>query len=219
MSEQPREALDNYHALFSSFVRAALAARQAPWESRSLWDCARLLIRLEHGRHEPAQAAVRLGASVAQAASLFEGIANAAQALYDELEQGGDGLHARLEALRLAWRPVLSLRRAVPSGAPGQGAVHFTADYRSMRWGTEMYTFTPTQAACVQVMARAWENGTPDLSEKEILIQAGAAQEEEEIDRRRLRDLFREKNKPHPAWNTAIKSVRKGTYRIADPPP
>ncbi len=83
-----------------------------------------------------------------------------------------------------------------------------SSDFRSLNWGGELFTFTTTQAACVEVMYQDYVNKTPTLSETSILEAAGSASD-------RLRDVF--KKGKHPAWDTLIVPSGKGMFRLADP--
>jgi hypothetical protein len=84
--------------------------------------------------------------------------------------------------------------------------VAHSSDFRSVRWFGEQYSFTTMQAACVEVLWRNWEQGTPALSEITILDGAGSAGE-------RLRDVF--KKGKHPAWGTMITPAGKGAFQLA----
>jgi hypothetical protein len=91
-----------------------------------------------------------------------------------------------------------------------------STDFRFVRWfGTE-YTFTGTQAACVRVLWREWEKGTPEIGEGTILDDL-----EVESEARRLIDVFRDKKSPsgyHPAWGVMIVAGQtKGAYRLRAP--
>jgi hypothetical protein len=88
-----------------------------------------------------------------------------------------------------------------------------SADFRSVLWyGTEYY-FTPTQAACVKVLWREWESGTPEIGDGTILEDP-----EVEAEAKRLIDVFRDRKSStgyHPAWNTMITpGSTKGTFRL-----
>jgi len=88
-------------------------------------------------------------------------------------------------------------------------AARHSDDFRSVHWFGTDYTFTPTQAACIKVLWRAWDNGTPDVGQQAILEDI-----EVEADSKRLVDLFKNQR----AWGTMI--VRGGTsgaYRLAEP--
>ncbi len=92
-------------------------------------------------------------------------------------------------------------------GNVGQDGWTHSPDYRSVRWDGEDYHFTANQAACVQQLWEAWENGTPDVGDETLLATAGA-------DSKRLRDVF----KDNEVWGKVIvEGKTKGTHRIADP--
>ncbi len=91
---------------------------------------------------------------------------------------------------------------------PAESDVAHSTDFRSVRWFGERFTFTTTQAACVQVLWRNWQQGTPVISEVTVLDDAGSAGD-------RLRDVF-DKGK-HPAWGTLIKPAGKGAFCLAEP--
>ena len=91
---------------------------------------------------------------------------------------------------------------------PTKSDVAHSTDFRSVRWFGERFTFTTTQAACVQVLWRNWKQGTPVISEVTVLDDAGSAGD-------RLRDVF-DKGK-HPAWGTLIKPAGKGAFCLAEP--
>lgn len=85
--------------------------------------------------------------------------------------------------------------------------------YRSVRWGSKTFEFTPTEAACVEVMYKALMARTPAIHFREILDLAGTSADKETG---RLRDVFRKGN--HPAWGAMIVKVgARGLYRIALP--
>jgi hypothetical protein len=88
-----------------------------------------------------------------------------------------------------------------------------SSDFRSVVWYGTPFQFTPTQAACVKVLWREWENGTPEVGEDAILEDP-----EVEADAKRLIDVFRDKKSPtgyHPAWRTMIVvGATKGSYRL-----
>jgi hypothetical protein len=94
-----------------------------------------------------------------------------------------------------------------------EGPIVFSSDFRSCRWGTEQFTFTTQQAACVQVLWESRRRGTPDVSQITVLEEAGSAMAGSR--KPRLRDLFRK----HAAWGTMIvQGHARGTCRVADPP-
>jgi len=84
---------------------------------------------------------------------------------------------------------------------------HHSADFRSVIWFGQEYTFTANQAACIQMLWEAWENDTPEVSGAMLLENA-------DIDQKRLSAVFRD----HPAWQTMICPGRtKGAYRLSPP--
>lgn len=94
--------------------------------------------------------------------------------------------------------------RPATGGEAAAEAVH-SLDFHSVRWFGRDYEFTAGQAACVAVLWRAWENGTPAVGGETILVEAGLAS-------RRLDLIFRN----HPAWGTMIvPGVRRGNYRLS----
>jgi hypothetical protein len=93
-------------------------------------------------------------------------------------------------------------------GMPARSDVAHSTDFRSGRWFGKQFTFTTTQAACVQVLWRNWEQGTPVISEVTVLDGAGSAGD-------RLRDVF--SKGIHPAWGTLIKPARKGAFQLVEP--
>jgi hypothetical protein len=102
-----------------------------------------------------------------------------------------------------------------PEQLTGDKPARHSEDFRSVVWFGCSYRFTATQAACVKVLWRNWENGTPDVGEDTILTD-----KEVDADAKRLIDVFRDRNSPnkyHPAWNTMIISAQKGSYRLNGP--
>lgn len=92
--------------------------------------------------------------------------------------------------------------------APGRRAKErrHSEDYRSICWDGEEYTLTHSQAAVVGALWRAWEAGTPELSQAHLLVEADSQAE-------RLRDLFRDS----PLWGTVVvPGSARGTFRLAD---
>lgn len=91
-------------------------------------------------------------------------------------------------------------RRALPP-------CRHSIDFRSVHWHGTDYAFSGTQAACVKVLWDAWENGTPEVSQATILVEAGSACDS-------LRSIFQ----GHPAWGDLIVlGTAKGAYRLARP--
>jgi len=82
-------------------------------------------------------------------------------------------------------------------------------DFRSVNWFGTPHGFTPTQAACVKILWKHWEQNTPDVGQDTILEAVESAQG-------RLDYVF--KNGKHPAWGTMIvKGSTKGAFRLAKP--
>ena len=71
-----------------------------------------------------------------------------------------------------------------------------------------LYVFTHAQAACVKVLWRNFENGTPVISEQTILVESGSLSDH-------LSDVF-EKGR-HLSWKTMIVAgEKKGTCRLSE---
>jgi hypothetical protein len=97
---------------------------------------------------------------------------------------------------------------------PARPARH-SDDFRSVHWYGADYTFTPSQAACVKVLWRNWDNGTPEVGEDTVLTDV-----EVDAQAKRLIDLFRDRkseSRYHLAWGTMIVQGRKGAYRLNPP--
>lgn len=88
--------------------------------------------------------------------------------------------------------------------------VGHSADFHSVRWNGQNYTFTHQQAAVARLLWTAYENGTPDLSQELLLEESGSSGG-------RLRNVFKEAGGMHPAWGTMIVESRKGVYRLSEP--
>lgn len=102
------------------------------------------------------------------------------------------------------------LRGVVARAEHTHPANRHSTDYCSALWDAVEYTFTTMQAACVGVLWKNWEQGTPTISEATILEEAGSAAA-------RLRDVF-DKGQ-HPAWGTVIIPAGKGRFRLSGEPP
>jgi hypothetical protein len=92
-----------------------------------------------------------------------------------------------------------------------------SADFRSVVWGDEVFTFTPTQAACVRVMWAARANGTPELAQVTILDEAESSRRDDK--KPQLRRVFRQSDGTmHQAWKLMIlPGSTAGTFYLADP--
>ena len=91
---------------------------------------------------------------------------------------------------------------------PLQSDVKHSSDFRSVQWFGTKFIFTTMQAACISILWENWKDGTPVISERTVLGDAGSASD-------RLRDLF-DKGK-HPSWGTLIKPAGKGAFQLAEP--
>ncbi len=86
------------------------------------------------------------------------------------------------------------------------GARH-SADFRSISWFGQGYSFTEAQARAVQLLWQSWMQGTPDVGDKLLVKAAGS-------ESTRLVDIFRDS----AAWSTLIvEGATRGTHRLADP--
>jgi len=108
---------------------------------------------------------------------------------------------AAAELCRLAGR-----QKARKGHQTNEEARH-SADFRSVNWFGQEYTFTANQAACIRLLWEAWESGAPEVGGDTLLVEA-------ESDQRRLSVTFR----GHPAWGTMIRPGQtKGSYRLSPP--
>jgi hypothetical protein len=118
---------------------------------------------------------------------------------------------------RLIFRPWAAALAAL-RGWEGKDAPRpkHSSDFRTVDWFGTSYFFTATQAACVKVLWREWEHGTPAIGEDTILEDP-----EVEAEAKRLIDLFRDRKSPkghHPAWGNMIApGPVKGTFRLKLP--
>lgn len=109
------------------------------------------------------------------------------------------------------WQPILEdaiewLKK--PAGDP-----RHSPDFRSVRWGGTLHSFTAIQAVVVKVLWNAFFAGTPEVSQTYLMEQTGTAS-----DMPRLRDVFRSADGCHAAWGTMIvKGETKGSYRLQLP--
>jgi hypothetical protein len=84
-------------------------------------------------------------------------------------------------------------------------------DFRSVHWYGQDYSFTKTQAPCIEFLWKNWENGTPEVGNFAILQAAKSEQS-------RLQDVFKQNGKMHTAWGTMIVScpANKGAFRLQE---
>jgi hypothetical protein len=79
-------------------------------------------------------------------------------------------------------------------------------DFSTVLWNGVEHTFTPTQAAIVEMLWNALADGVPEIHANTLLAHA-----ESDIRDGHLGPLFRR----NPAWKTLIvHGKRRGTYRL-----
>jgi hypothetical protein len=99
----------------------------------------------------------------------------------------------------------------VRDSKPDPTLAAFGLDCRTVAWFGSVYTFTPTQAACVKVLLEHYKNGVPEVGESTILTNEWV-----DSSQTRLASVF--DNGKHAAWGTMIKpGSTKGTVRLAKP--
>lgn len=77
--------------------------------------------------------------------------------------------------------------------------------FRSVTLGDRNFTLTPCQAQIIEILHRAWKNGTPDVGLDYIMEEIGSPS-------RRLRDIFK---RDLDVFNILIRpGDRRGTYRL-----
>ncbi|HUY89995.1 MAG TPA: hypothetical protein VMV10_14765 [Pirellulales bacterium] len=82
-------------------------------------------------------------------------------------------------------------------------------DFRAIEWYGAHYEFNAPQAACVQVLWRAWLGGTPIIREEHVLQTA-------RVRARSLKEVFKAPPGQN-AWGTLIADGdRRGTVRLAE---
>src|SRR5262245_33078116 len=103
------------------------------------------------------------------------------------------------------------VRLIVPEGPPAASPrpqARHSADFRSISWFGQEYTFTPSQAACLGILWETWEDGVPAVGQETILERAGLERTG------RLRDVF----KDHPCWGALIQpGTARGSFRLVEP--
>jgi hypothetical protein len=139
-----------------------------------------------------------------------------AQALDDEVGAALWPLTEDLRALRQLEQQAELARPAqqVPFSPPP--LLSFSADFRSVRWGSEVFIFSDKQATVVRTLSEAREKGTPEVHYVTLLDRAESRRADAEDPR--LRDLFRDEEGKRAWGKLIIKGTRKGHYRLADPP-
>jgi putative restriction endonuclease len=102
--------------------------------------------------------------------------------------------------------------KVVPAPCPLQPSPDATEarhspDFRSVRWFGTLFTFTPVQAACVQILWETWTHDPPEVGQHYILENVGA-------ESTKLSDVF----KGRPAWGTMIRpGSTRGAFRLEQP--
>jgi hypothetical protein len=93
---------------------------------------------------------------------------------------------------------------------PAEGAdTSHSDDFTSVNWFGTRYDFSKgLQARCVERLWEAWKKGGHSLSQLTLKEQVGS-----DNDNFRLDHVFR----GHPAFDTMIKRVGKGTFKLAEP--
>ena len=79
-----------------------------------------------------------------------------------------------------------------------------SADFASVAFGGELFTFTAPQRRVIAALWQAHEDGTPVLSDAHLIEVAGSSSD-------RLRDVF----KSHPAWGSLVVSAGKGMRKLS----
>lgn len=87
-----------------------------------------------------------------------------------------------------------------------------SADFSSVVWYGEQYTFNATQARCIEALWAEWKKGGLGLRELTLKGKIDSAN-----DKYRLAHTFRSNNKMHPAWGVMIHSRGDG-YHYLDKP-
>ena len=91
---------------------------------------------------------------------------------------------------------------------------------KSVTWEGKSYLFAKGQQAnAVAELWKAWEDGTPTLSEKTIAELIGAEDVHfklSKVFRKRVRVKKLMKYAPHPAWKTVITTAGKGVFRLGN---
>lgn len=81
-----------------------------------------------------------------------------------------------------------------------------SADFRSVRWFGTDYAFTPSQAAIIRQLWRAWENNTPKVGAGRLLSATDLVSD-------KISELF----KRSEAWGVMVKTDGVGVYWLSPP--
>ena len=100
----------------------------------------------------------------------------------------------------------------VPARPDPNAAVH-SDDFTDVWWYGEHHKFTKAQAACIEVLWRNWERGTPEIRGDHILEAVDASSDQT------LPKVFRIRGKQHAAWGKMIVAAKtlKGAYLLQPP--
>ena len=122
-----------------------------------------------------------------------------------------DNFHVFAQALDQLRRRISQAVDGIASDRAAKGEFskefHHNDDFSIVVWKGLTYKFTSTQAACVKVLWKHWENDGPGLRKEHILEEAGSKSN-------RLRDVFRLNGKTNPFWTDAIESLGSGIYSL-----
>src|SRR5262249_37254519 len=130
-----------------------------------------------------------------------------AQYLAAHPEVSPEELQKKFEAARKGLEAFLDNEAGRRTATQAEQPARHSHDFRPVVWFRTGHSFTGNQAACVKILWKAWQNGTPDVGDLKVLETAGTASD-------RLDLLFRN----HPAWGTMIqKGGTKGTHRLVQP--
>jgi hypothetical protein len=144
------------------------------------------------------------GNAFAASAAALDTVPSAGRApVADEASANAKGVSASVDHTEAQLKqPTLKATLSRPLSLP---PARHSRDYRSVHWFGSNYSFTATQAACIQTLWEAWAAGTPEIGQETILDQAGS-------ESKRLVEIF----KGHDAWKTMIvPGSTKGTFKLS----
>ena len=108
-------------------------------------------------------------------------------------------------------RPSESRQEPINRAASGVACSH-SDDFRSVNWFGKTFSFSDSQARCIEILWKHWERGKLSVHQLTIANAIGSSN-----DNYRLRDTFRLNGGMHPAWKSMIQRHGKGAYRLVDP--
>lgn len=120
---------------------------------------------------------------------------------------------AVLREVRLLLKTLLrrKRRRRPPPQESIAAPFRFSADFREVHWHGQLFRFSKTQAAIVELLHQAKKADTPDVQQAALLEQAGSQS-------MRLTELFRRGDGAR-AWGLfIIQGDEPGSYRLAESP-